>query len=88
MTPRHATTASTPAMQPNTLFDLPARALGHPGASGGALDDAYWLAFTGDHDPAAAAAVFVRRYGRPPAYVVDGLGGLLLVGPIPSEVTP
>ncbi len=29
-------------------------------------------------------AVFLRRYGQPPRYVFDGLGGLLLVGPVPG----
>ncbi len=45
-----------------------------------------WLAFTGDHDEADAARRFEARYGQPPRYVRDGLGGLLLCGPIPSEV--
>lgn len=44
----------------------------------------YWLAFTHDHDETDAAAVFLRRYGQPPRYVFDGLGGLLLVGPVPG----
>lgn len=45
-----------------------------------------WLAFTGDHDEADAARRFEEKYGQPPARVFDGLGGLLLCGPVPSEV--
>lgn len=45
----------------------------------------YWLAFTADHDETDAAAVFLRRYGQPARYVFDGLGGLLLVGPVPDQ---
>lgn len=49
---------------------------------------AVWLAFTGDHNEGDAAAAFQRRYGQPPRYAFDGLGGLLLVGPVPGvEVT-
>jgi hypothetical protein len=45
-----------------------------------------WGAFTLDHDPDDAARCFLRRYGRPPRYAFDGLGvgGLLLVGPVPG----
>ena len=44
----------------------------------------YYLAFTRDHDEATAALTFQRRYGQAPQYIVDGLGGLLLVGPVPG----
>ncbi len=44
----------------------------------------YWLAFTQDHDEDDAARCFVRRYGQLPRYIFDGLGGLLLVGPVPG----
>lgn len=46
---------------------------------------AVWLAFTRDHNEDDAAATFQRRYGQPPRYVMDGLGGLLLVGPVPGQ---
>jgi hypothetical protein len=67
-----------------------------PGASGSLLDrpdqmpaapdpaGSYWLAFTGDHDEGDAARCFLRRYGQLPRYCFDGLGGLLLVGPVPG----
>lgn len=45
---------------------------------------AVWMAFTGDHNEGDAAAAFQRRYGQPPRYAFDGLGGLLLVGPVPE----
>lgn len=45
-----------------------------------------WRAFTGDHDPGDARRRFEARYGQPPARVFLGLGGLLLAGPVPSEV--
>jgi len=44
-----------------------------------------WLAFTKDHNEDDAAATFQRRYGQLPRYVFDGLGGLLLVGPVPGQ---
>lgn len=47
--------------------------------------DFLWLAFTRDHNEDDAAATFQRRYGQPPRYVMDGLGGLLLVGPVPGQ---
>lgn len=84
-TPYKAT--GTPA-RPDTLFDMEKPSWGRPGASGGNLGDAYWLAFSRDHDAGDAVAVFQRRYGRPPANVLPGLGGLLLVGPVPAEVLP
>lgn len=49
--------------------------------------DRFFLAFSLDHDEGAAAAVFLRRYGRPPEYVFESRG-LLLVGSVPSEVLP
>ena len=63
------------------LFDGSATltAGGTPDASG-----AVWLAFTGDHDPDAARQRFEARYGRPPARVFPGLGGILFCGPVPS----
>lgn len=45
-----------------------------------------WLAFSRDHDRADAARRFEAKYGCAPAKVFEGLGGLLLCGPIPSEV--
>ncbi len=46
--------------------------------------DFLWLAFTRDHNEDDAAATFRRRYGQLPRYIFDGLGGLLLVGPVPG----
>ena len=57
------------------LFD------GTPDASG-----LLWLAFTGDHDQDAARQRFEAKYGRPPARVFLGLGGILFCGPVPSGV--
>lgn len=34
----------------------------------------------------SASAAFLRWYGRPPEFVIEAVGGLLLCGPIP-EVT-
>jgi hypothetical protein len=95
-----AKTLPEPSSRVNTLFDLLEPVYGLPGASGAALagpeqqttlfdaapDPAgsYWLAFTGDHDEGDAARCFLRRYGQPPRYLFDGLGGLLLVGPVPG----
>lgn len=39
--------------------------------------------FTLDTTEDEAAASFQRRYGRPPEYIVEALG-ILLVGPIPA----
>lgn len=44
----------------------------------------YWLAFTRDHDEDDAARCFQRRHGQLPRYLLEGLGGLLLVGPVPD----
>ena len=44
-----------------------------------------WRAFTLDTPEEEAAAVFARRYGRNPEYVFESRG-LLLCGPVPSEV--
>lgn len=44
-----------------------------------------WLAFSLDHSEDDAARRFQQRYGQPPRYITENLG-LLLVGPIPSEV--
>ena len=52
-----------------------------------------WLAFTPDTDPEHARAVFLARYGRQAAEVIQ-TGGALLVGPAtppcpaPSTATP
>lgn len=45
--------------------------------------DRFFMAFTLDHDEGAAAVVFARRYGRPPEFVFESRGNLL-VGPIPE----
>lgn len=45
-----------------------------------------WLAFSRDHDAGDAAQRFEAKYGCAPAKVFEGKGGLLLCGPIPSEV--
>lgn len=81
--------------RPNTLLDLLEPVLALPGASGAILEaiepepapdprGAVWLAFTKDHNEDDAAATFQRRYGQLPRYVFDGLGGLLLAGPVPG----
>lgn len=44
-----------------------------------------WLAFTHDHDEDDAARAFLARYGSEPRCVFDGLGGLLLLGPVPER---
>lgn len=62
---------------PSTVVDGPD--FGPPDPMG-----SYWLAFTADHNEDDAAATFRRRYGQLPRYVFDGLGGLLLVGPVPG----
>lgn len=81
-----------------SMSNNPASAvLGLPGASSAVLDrpdqipepapdprGAVWLAFTADHNEDDAAAVFLRRYGQLPRYIFDGLGELLLVGPVPE----
>lgn len=47
-----------------------------------------WLAFTPDTDPEHARAVFLARYGREAAEVIQ-TGGALLVGPVtPPTATP
>ncbi len=90
-----AKTLPEPSPRVNTLFDLLTPVLAIPGASGAILAaaepepapdprGAVWLAFTGDHNEDDAAKAFALRYGRPPRYVFDGLGGLLLVGPVPG----
>lgn len=79
-----------------TLLNLLEPVYGLPGASSAMLEaiepepapdprGAVWLAFTGDHNEDDAAATFQRRYGQLPRYVFDGLGGLLLVGPVPER---
>ncbi len=83
----------------NTRTDPAKPVLALPGASGAILEGpgqlplfdatpdpagSYWLAFTRDHSEDDAARVFLRRYGQPPRYCFDGLGGLLLVGPVPG----
>jgi hypothetical protein len=93
-----ATTLPELSQRPNTLFDLLAPALASPGQPGAILESpeqqtpppdlagSYWLAFTGDHDKGDVERCFQRRYGQPPRYhPFDGLGGLLLVGPVPGQ---
>lgn len=47
-----------------------------------------YLAFTPDTDPEHARAVFLARYGREAAEVIQ-TGGALLVGPVtPPTATP
>lgn len=48
------------------------------------LPGSSWLAFTIDHDEADAARVFEERFGRPPEYIAESIGPLLLVGPVPG----
>ena len=88
--------------RPNTLFDLLSPVYGLPGGSGAILagpeqsttifEDApdprggAWLAFSRDHSVNAAIETFRRRYGQLPRNCFDGLGGLLLVGPVPDLV--
>lgn len=62
---------------PSSVFDGPD--FGPPDPMG-----SYWLAFTCDHSEEDAARCFVRRFGQVPRYIFDGLGGLLLVGPVPG----
>jgi len=92
-----AKTLSDTLARSNTLLDLLTPVLaspGQPGAILAAVDPepepapdprgAVWLAFTKDHNEDDAAAVFLRRYGQLPRYIFDGLGELLLVGPVPG----
>jgi hypothetical protein len=97
-----AKTASEPSTRLNTLFDLLTPALASPGQPGAILAgpeqqttlfDAApdqrggaWLAFSRDHSVNAAIETFRRRYGQLPRNCFDGLGGLLLVGPVPDLV--
>lgn len=87
-------TTTTPRTRSNAFLLAgapPVAPGGQLGMFDGATPDpagAVWLAFTGDHDEADAARRFEARYGQPPRYVRDGLGGLLLAGPVPSEVQP
>ena len=60
--------------QPSLLQNLPPDPADHA-----------WRAFTLDTAEEAAAAAFLRRYGRQPEFVFESRG-LLLCGPIP-EVT-
>lgn len=43
-----------------------------------------WQVFSIDHDTDDAAAVFERRHGRPPEYVLPHKDNLWL-GPVPGE---
>ncbi len=90
-----AKTACELSPRPNTLLDLLEPVCGLPGASGAILEaiepepapdprGATWLAFSADHNEDDAARVFALRYSQPPRYCFDGLGGLLLVGPVPE----
>lgn len=62
-----------------SLLDRPDQMPAAPDPAG-----SYWLAFTRDHNEDDAAATFRRRYDQLPRYIFDGLGGLLLVGPVPG----
>ena len=67
----------TNSQQPQIPLDFysgPPNPAGHP-----------WRAFSLDTKEEEAAAIFLRRYSRPPEFVFESLGNLL-VGPIPSEV--
>lgn len=48
-----------------------------------ALDAAYWLAFSLDHNTADAAARFTQRTGTEPFWLLEQ-AGLLWVGPLPK----
>lgn len=69
---------------PAALAGLPSTVVDGPDCGPPDPMGSYWLAFTCDHSEEDAAATFRRRYGQPPRYVFDGLGGLLLVGPVPG----
>jgi hypothetical protein len=45
------------------------------------IADRWWLAFTPDHEPTAAAARFIERTDQPPQYLVR-TPTMLLVGPL------
>ena len=45
------------------------------------IADRWWLAFTPDHEPTAAAARFIDRTGAPPTFLVR-TPTMLLVGPL------
>jgi len=47
------------------------------------ISERWWLAFTPDHEPTAAAARYIERTGAPPAYLVK-TPTMLLVGPLPT----
>lgn len=72
-----------------TLFDrvggLPRPQPPAPRPQAPAIAGLTWLAFSLDHSEDDAARCFQQRYGKPPRYITENLG-LLLVGPIPSEV--
>lgn len=42
-----------------------------------------WRAFTRDHNEADASRLFTERYGRPPEYIIEAKG-ILLLGPVPA----
>lgn len=67
---------STPRAAANPVLRRCSGSSGHPGAC--------WRAWTKDTDEEHAAAAFFRRYGVHPEFVIDGIGGLLLVGPVPG----
>lgn len=53
---------------------------------GGVVPDPHehaWLGFTLDEREEVAAATFQQRYGRPPEFVFESRGNLL-VGPLPA----
>ena len=51
------------------------------------IQERWWLAFTPDHDPTAAAERFIDHTGAPPVYLVR-TPTLLLVGPLARRPTP
>jgi hypothetical protein len=51
------------------------------------IAERWWLAFTPDHEPTAAAARFIERTGAPPEYLVK-TPTMLLVGPLSSATRP
>jgi hypothetical protein len=61
-------------MKPKPTYELS----GLPAAE---IAERWWLAFTPDHEPTAAAARFVEKVGAPPEYLVK-TPTMLLVGPL------
>jgi hypothetical protein len=74
-----------PDQKPAALAGVPSSVVDGPDFGPPDPAGSYWLAFTRDHNEDDAAATFRRRYGQLPRYIFDGLGGLLLVGPVPGR---